>query len=62
MAKKKYLTNERLKGKFANNFDLANFAIALAKEHIQKEEPAQLGPLVEELVKIVKEGKIEESK
>ncbi len=32
---KEYLTNERLKGLFKSNFDLANYAIALARYDVK---------------------------
>lgn len=49
MKKKTYLTNEKLKYKFKNFFDLANFGIGLAREKVSKEETAILSDIIEEL-------------
>lgn len=57
MKKITYLTNERLKYKFKNFFDLANFGIKLAKEKISHEEYVSLSELMEELVNLPDEMK-----
>ena len=55
MIKKEFLTNERLKGLFINNFDLANYAIELARNYIKNEDPHSLNQLIDELAEINKE-------
>lgn len=50
----KYLTNERLKKYFSNNFELANQAIAFAREVIGREEEFRLDDLIDNLVNLVK--------
>ncbi len=47
-----YLTNERLRHKFKNNFDLANYGIKLAKEKIEHEQSATLNQIMQELIKL----------
>ena len=46
---KKHLTHERLNHKFNSNFDLVNYAIKLARLHIEEETPMHLSEIVEEL-------------
>ena len=46
---KKYLTHERLNHKFNSNFDLVNYAVKLARIHIEEESPKHLNEIVEEL-------------
>ena len=53
MEKEEYLTNERLRGKFDNNFDLSNYAISLARDYMEKEEPRDLKQIMDELVVVV---------
>jgi hypothetical protein len=53
MAKEEYLTNERLKGKFNNNFDLANYAIDLAGSYMERGETHGLKQIMDELVDVV---------
>ena len=43
------LTNEKIKKKFSNNFDLANFAISLARQNIQRGEEKGLAELMKEV-------------
>lgn len=61
MKKITYLTNERLKYKFKNFFDLANFGIRLAKEKISHEQYVTLSEIMEDLVNLPDEKKKEES-
>jgi len=44
-----YITNERFKDKFKNNFDLVNFSIQFAREKIKEEESVALSDLLKEL-------------
>ena len=44
-----YLTNSRLKNKFYNNFDLANYAIEMARSHMNEREPLTLQQIIEDL-------------
>jgi hypothetical protein len=48
----KFLTNERWKDRFKNNFEMINIAIKLAKEHILASEPRTVGMLIEELLQL----------
>ena len=50
-------TNEKLRRKFLNNFDLANYAIEIAKKHIREGDPKTLSELLEELSQLNDEGK-----
>ena len=52
---KKYLTNERLRGIFRNNFELTNEAIAYARAHIH--EGKNLDDVLSEITKLVQAGK-----
>lgn len=52
MKKKDYLTNERLKNKFASFFELSNYAIQIAKERIMKEEKVTLGDVINDLTNL----------
>lgn len=45
------LTNEKLKGLFRNNFDLANFAISIAKQDIEAGREITLDSLLEEVIR-----------
>ncbi len=47
-----FLTNERLKGRFKNNFEMINIAIQMAKEHIRASTPKSVGELIEELIQL----------
>ena len=53
----KFLTNEKIRGLFANNFDLANYAIYLAREYMGHGDPKSLGQLIQELERKTKEKK-----
>jgi hypothetical protein len=57
--KRTYLTNERLQGKFLNNFYLTNYAIDLARHKIL-EGPVSLQDILEELVDVVQEKEEED--
>lgn len=46
---KKYLTHERLRRKFNSGFDLVNYAIKLARLHIDEQTPKHLSEIIEEL-------------
>ena len=46
---KKHLTHERLDNKFNSGFDLVNYAIKLARLHIEERTPKRLSEIVEEL-------------
>jgi hypothetical protein len=50
------ITNEELKKKFPSNFDLANFAIQLAKSYIKEGNGKTLGEILEELRKLKEEN------
>jgi len=50
--KKVYLTNERLRYKFASFFDLANYGIKLAKEKIMQEQSVTLSEMIDILVQL----------
>ncbi|MEI6241822.1 MAG: hypothetical protein WCP39_00260 [Chlamydiota bacterium] len=45
-----YLTNERLKNKFENNFVMVNFAIHIAWEAIKNQQPKELDEIITELI------------
>jgi hypothetical protein len=45
-------TNENLRGIFKNNFELANFAIKIARKYIQDDDPKNLQQILRELAKI----------
>ncbi len=47
-----FLTNERIRYKFGNRFDLANYAIRLAQEGIRHDQQVTLSEIMEELVKM----------
>lgn len=47
-----FLTNERLKGRFKNNFEMINVSIQMAKEHIRASTPKSVGELIEELIQL----------
>lgn len=49
------LTNERLKKKYKNNFELANFAISFTKERMQSGEVFNLTKILAELTKQAEE-------
>jgi hypothetical protein len=49
LKKRDYLTNERLKKKFYSFFDLANYAIHIAKDKIIKEEKVSLADVMNDL-------------
>ncbi len=51
-AELQFLTNERLKGRFGNNFDMINIAIQMAKEHIRSASPKSVGELIDELIQL----------
>jgi hypothetical protein len=55
MLLEKQMTNEAIKKHFENNFDLANHAIALAKDHLTKEE--ELPSLMQILNEVYQEAK-----
>lgn len=44
-----YFTRERLNNKFKSDFDLTNYAIKVARLHIQEQEPKNLSELIKEL-------------
>lgn len=44
-----FYTNERLKKKFRNNFDLANYSIEIARSYMREGNPRSLKKLIEEL-------------
>jgi hypothetical protein len=48
----KTYTNEKLKGLFKSNFELANFAISLAKQHLLNGEYKTLDEIILELTKL----------
>ena len=52
MKKKEFLTNERLKKKFYSFFELANYAIGLAKEKIMRQEKVTLSEVMDDLAKL----------
>ena len=54
-----YLTTSNLKNVFKNNFDLANYAIDLAKKHIENEDPKTLTQIMIELDEDLKRMKAE---
>lgn len=54
----KYMTNERLKKYYSNNFDLANKAIGIAREMINREEEFRLDGLIDFLVIQAKNEKL----
>jgi hypothetical protein len=47
-----YLTNDRLKNKFENNFVLVNYAIHVAWKAIQDQEPKELAEILEDLAEL----------
>ena len=49
MQKEKSYTNEKLQKKCNNNFELAKYAIEIAKDHMAKGEPRTINELIEEL-------------
>lgn len=54
---KKYLTNEKLRGLFKNNFELTNEAIAYARAHIVEFQDKNLDELLDAITKFVREEK-----
>ena len=52
MKKTTFLTNERLKYKFKNFFDLVNEGILIAKQIIAKEKSITLKEVMDDLVKL----------
>jgi len=52
LKKTTYLTNERLRYKFKNFFDLSNYGIKVAKEIIAKEESVTLKQVIDVLIKL----------
>ena len=46
---KEYLTNEKLKKLFKNNFDLASYAIRLAEYYIRSGHEVHVDDLLEEI-------------
>ena len=54
-----YLTTSNLKNVFKNNFDLANYAIQIAKKHIEDEDPKTLIQIMVELDEDLKRMKAE---
>ena len=46
---KKNLTNELIKSQFKNNFDLANYAIEIARDHIRKQKGNSLAVILKEI-------------
>lgn len=53
------LTNEELKKKFSNNFDLANFAISVAKEHLKYGELPDVNSILKEVGELADKMKLE---
>ncbi|NGX56974.1 MAG: hypothetical protein K1060chlam5_01230 [Candidatus Anoxychlamydiales bacterium] len=47
-----YLTNEKLKYKFLNNFDLANFGIKYARNKIVNDEQVTLKEVLHMLIEL----------
>ncbi len=47
--RKSRLTSEVVNRLFKNNFELANYAIALARYHIKRGEEVRLGALIDEV-------------
>ncbi len=47
-----FLTNERWKDRFKNNFEMINVAIQMAKEHIRAQDPRSLAALINELMEL----------
>ena len=45
-AKKEYLTTERLKKRYKNNFELANHAIKIARENYHEEKSMTLKEVI----------------
>lgn len=58
---KKYLTNEKLKGIFKNNFELANEAIAYARAHIHEQNDQNLDDLLAAITRYVLEKQSEKT-
>jgi len=50
------LTTEKLKKKFQNNFDLANFAIAIARSYVIEHEGGSLNDIIAEVKKQISES------
>ena len=46
-----WLTNERLTKYFKNNFDMANYAIAIARQIVRSGKELSIDALIEEIVK-----------
>ncbi len=44
-----FLTRERLNNKFKSDFDLTNYAIKIARLHIQEQDPKGLTQIIKEL-------------
>ncbi|MGD2168613.1 MAG: hypothetical protein PVI40_00030 [Chlamydiota bacterium] len=53
--KEKSLTNESLRKHFTSDFDLANFAIKLARNFVLSHEGATINDVLEELSEVVAE-------
>ncbi len=51
MKLKETLTNEKLKGLFKNNFDLANFAIGIARHDVGAGREVNVDALLDEIVR-----------
>jgi hypothetical protein len=52
LRKKGTLTNEKLKYKFKNFFDLSNYGIKLAREKILKDGSVTLSDVIDDLLKL----------
>lgn len=55
MSLKNQRTNEEIKKEFQNNFELANFAIDVAKAHLKTND--EIPPLAEILTEVLKKGR-----
>ena len=47
-----FYTNQRLRHKFKNNFDLANYGIELARSYMREGQPHSLKQLINELAQL----------
>jgi len=47
-----YYTNQRLRNKFQNNFDLANYAIEVARSYMREGQPRSLKQLINEMAQL----------
>ena len=47
-----FYTNQRLRNKFRNNFDLANYGIEIARSYMREGQPHSLKQLVNELAQL----------